>query len=72
MLTKQETLLGDCLDGEQVGKGLQESYSAIWLTVPGFMVIRLVSGLSLVNHSDCSDSGSFQVVHILLSKDGCQ
>ena len=33
------------------------------------MVIGLVSGLSLANHSD---SESFLVVHALLSQDGCQ
>ena len=33
------------------------------------MVIELVSGLSLANHSD---SESFLVVHALLSQDGCQ
>jgi len=41
----------------------------MWLAVSGFMVIGLVSGLSLANHSD---SGSFQVAHALLSHDGCQ
>ena len=33
------------------------------------MVMGLVSGLSLVNHSD---SESFLVVHTLFSQDGCQ
>ena len=33
------------------------------------MVMGLVSGLSLVNHSD---SESFLVVHALFSQDGCQ
>ena len=42
---------------------------ATWLEVLGFMVIRLLSGLSLANHSD---SGSFLVVHTLLSQDGFQ
>ena len=37
-----------------------------WL---GFMVMGLISRLSLVN---CSDSGSFVVAHALLSQDGCQ
>ena len=41
----------------------------MWLTVLGFMVTGLVSGLSLANHSD---SESFPVVHALLSQDGCQ
>ena len=35
VLTKQETLLG---------KGAQETHSAAWLTVSGFMVMGLVSG----------------------------
>ena len=33
------------------------------------MVMRLVSGSSLANHSD---SGAFQVAHALLSQDGWQ
>ena len=37
--------------------------------VSGFMVMGLVSGLSLANHSD---SESFLVVHALFSQDGCQ
>ena len=41
----------------------------MWLTVSGFMVMGLVSGLSLANHSD---SESFLVVHALFSQDGCQ
>ena len=35
----------------------------------GFYAMRLVSGLSLANHSD---SESFLVVHALFSQDGCQ
>ena len=35
-----------CPGGEQVGKGTQEDCSATWLTVPGFMVMGLVFGLS--------------------------
>ena len=38
--------------GEQQGKGTKENSSATWLTVSGFMVMGLVSGLSLANHSD--------------------
>ena len=34
-----------------------------------FMVMELVSGLSLANHSD---SESFLVVHTLFSQDGCR
>ena len=43
---------------EQQHKGAQENGSAAWLTDSGFMVMRLVFGLSLANHSD---SGSFLV-----------
>ena len=38
-------------------------------SVSGFMVMGLVSRLSLANHSD---SESFLVVRALLSQDGCQ
>ena len=38
--------------GELEGKGIQENGSALWLAVSGFMVIGLVSGLSLASHSD--------------------
>ena len=70
MLTKQETLLGRGTPGrEQEGQGIQEDSSATWLTVSGFMVMGLVFGLSLANHSD---SESFLVVHALFSQDGCQ
>ena len=41
----------------------------MWLTVSGFMVMGLVSGLSLANYSD---SESFLGVHALFSQDGCQ
>ena len=61
MLTKQEILLGK-------GKGTQENCSAIWLAMSGFMVMGLVSGWSLTNHSN---SESFLVAHALLSQDGC-
>ena len=54
---------------EQQGKGSQENCSASWLAVSGFMVIGLVSGLSLANHSD---SESFLGVHALFSQDRCQ
>ena len=55
--------------GEQEGEGAQESCSAAWLAVSGFMVMGLVSGLPSANHSD---SESFLVVHALFSQDGCQ
>ena len=57
------------MGGEQEGKGTQDGCSAMWLTVSGFMVMRLVPGFSLAHHSD---SGSFLVAHALLSQDGCQ
>ena len=38
------------------------------LAVSGFMVMELVSGLSLANHSN---SESFLVAHAWLSQDGC-
>ena len=41
----------------------------MWLAVSGFMVMELVSGLSLANHSD---SESFLVVHTLFTQDGCR
>ena len=47
----------------------QENRSATWLAVSGFMVMGLISGLSLADHSD---SEYFLVVHALLSQDGCQ
>ena len=49
--------------------GTQENCSVTWLPVLGFMVIGLVSGLSLANRSD---SEYFLVVHALFSQDGCQ
>ena len=54
--------------GEQQGKGTQENCSAAWLAFLGFMLMGLVSGLSLANHSG---SESFLVAHTLLSQDGC-
>ena len=69
MLTKQENFIGKGHpDGKQWGEGTQENCSAAWLTVSGFMVIGLVSGWSLANHSN---SESFLVVHTSLSQDGC-
>ena len=41
----------------------------MWLAVLGFMVMGLISRLSLANHSD---SESFLVVQALFSQDGCQ
>ena len=50
--------------GEQQGKGVQENCSATWLTVAGFMLIGLLSGLSLASHSELE---SFQEAHASLS-----
>ena len=58
-----------CLGGEKEGQGTQEDCSATWLTVSGFMVMGLVSRLSLANHCD---SGSILVVHASLSQGGFQ
>ena len=52
MLTKQETIGKGCQGREQEGKGTQENCSALCLAVSGFMVMGLVSELSLANHSD--------------------
>ena len=69
VLKKQETSLGrGSLGGEQEGQGTQENSWATWLAVCS-MVMGLVSGLSLANHSD---SGSFLVAYALLSQDRLQ
>ena len=68
VLTKQEILLERASGGEQEGKETQENSSVTWLAVSGFMVMGLVSGLSLANHPDLE---SFLVVHALFSQDGC-
>ena len=36
---------------EQEGKETQENSSVTWLAVLGFMVVGLIPGLSLANHS---------------------
>ena len=63
VLPKQEILLG---------KGTRVESSRVrepvWLTMSGFMVMGLVSGWSLANHSN---SESFLVAHVSLSQDGC-
>ena len=41
----------------------------MWLAVSGFIVMGLVSGLSLANHFDLE---SFLGAHALLSQDRCQ
>ena len=55
--------------GGQEGEGNGENHSATWLTVSGFMVIGLISGLSLASHSEL---GSFLGAHASLSGDGFQ
>ena len=47
-------------------EGNGKNCSAMWFTVSDFIVIGLVSGLSLADHSD---TASFLVVHALLSQD---
>ena len=42
----------DCQGRGQEGEGNGENCSATCLTVSGFMVIGLVSGLSLASHSE--------------------
>lgn len=66
MLTKQEILLGN---GTQVESRRVRESKRTAVTVSGFMVMGLVSRLSLANHFD---SDSFLVVHVLFSQDGCQ
>ena len=51
------------------GEGTQEDCSTTWLAVSDFMVVGLVSRLSLDNHSD---SGSVMVAHASLSQHGFQ
>ena len=63
VLTKQEILLGK-------GTRMESNRVPGRTALPcGFMVMGLISGLSLSNHSD---SESFLVVHALFSQDGCQ
>ena len=50
VLTKQEIMGKGHPGREQQGRGTQENCSATWLTVSGFMVMGLVSGLSLASH----------------------
>ena len=69
MLTKKDFIGKGLPGGGQEGKGIQENRSVIWLAVSGFMVMGLVSRLSLANHSD---SESFLVVQALFSQDGYQ
>ena len=69
MLTKQEILFGK---GTQVESSRVREPRRTALphdSVLGFMVMGLVSGLSVAK---CSDSESFLVAHALFSQDGCQ
>ena len=70
MLTKQETLLGKGARAESSRvREPRRTVLPCGLAVSGFMVMGLVSGLTLANHSD---SESFLVVHALFRQDGCQ
>ena len=57
------------MGGERWGKGTQKNCSAMWLAASGFMVMGLVSPLSLANRSD---PRSFQLMHASLRQDGFQ
>ena len=49
------------LGGEHQGKGTQENCSAMLLTVSGFMLMGLVSGWSLTNHSNSVFRGGARI-----------
>ena len=59
----------ECLGREQQGKGIQENFSAMWLTVSGFIAVGLISGWSSANQCDL---GSLLVANPSLSWDGFQ
>ena len=69
VLTKQEILLGKSTQVES--NRVREPRRTVLPSdlQSGFMVIRLVSGWSLANHSN---SESFLVAHASFSQDGCQ
>ena len=72
VLIKQEILLGKgtWVESSRVREPRRTALPrGSWLTVSGFMVMELVSGLSLANHSD---SEFFLVENALFSQDGCQ
>ena len=75
VLTKQDTLLerGAQAESSKV-RETQENGSAMWFTVSGFMVMGVVSGLTLASH--CAwpvvDSGSFLGAQATLNQDGFQ
>ena len=68
VLTKQEILLGKGTRVESSRVREPRRTALPWLTVSDFMVMGLVSGWSLANHSN---SESFLVAHASLSQDGC-
>ena len=68
MLTKQEILLGKGTRVES-SRVREPRRTALPRGSQSFMVMGLVSGLSLANHSDPE---SFLVVYALFSQDGCQ
>ena len=70
MLTKQEILLrkGSRVESSSLREPMRTALPCD-SAVSGFMVMGLVSRLSLANHSN---SESFLVVQALFSQDGCQ
>ena len=68
MLTERETLMGKDTQAESRKVKGTQNCSATWLEVSDFMVMGLVSGFSLANHSN---SESFLVAHTSPSQDGC-
>ena len=54
------------LGGEQQSKGTQEDCSAMGLAASGFMVMGLISGLSLANHSDSESFPRWMAVRRIL------
>ena len=69
MLIKQKILSGKGTRVESSRVREPRRTALLLGKVSGFMVMGLVSGLSLANQSD---SESFLVVHALFSQDGCQ
>ena len=67
MLTKQGTLLGRGAWGEEEGKGAQEACSYVARSLGFYGDVSFRGSLASL-----SDSGSFLVVHALLSQGGCQ
>ena len=69
VLTKQEILMGRAVQAESNRVREPRRTALPHGSFLGFMVMGLVSRLSLASHSD---SESFLVVHALFSQDGCQ